>query len=61
MPFSQAIGVIGHAYVTSQVFQHIAQSYLKVGALEWIVFKHLRTAERINRRWDYVARLLKLG
>ena len=35
-------------------------SYLKVGALEWYVFEHLRTAERINRRWSVIARLLKL-
>jgi len=49
------------AYHGSSVYRRIRASYLKVGALEWYVFKHLRTADRINRRWGVIARLLNLG
>ena len=49
------------AYYGSGIYRHVRNSYLKVGALEWYVFNHLRTADRINRRWGVVARLLKLG
>jgi hypothetical protein len=46
-------------FYRSGIFRHIARNYLKVGALEWYVFRHLRTADRINRRWALIARLLK--
>jgi flavin-dependent dehydrogenase len=49
------------AYYSSGIYRHVRLSYLKVGALEWYVFKHLRSADRINRRWGAIARLLKLG
>ncbi|MBW2455312.1 MAG: NAD(P)/FAD-dependent oxidoreductase [Deltaproteobacteria bacterium] len=50
-----------HAYHSSAIYRRIRASYLKVGALEWYVFKHLRTAARINGRWSAIAKLLQLG
>jgi len=45
----------------TRVFRHIRGSYRKVGLLEWYVFKHLRTAERMNRRWRVISALMRLG
>ncbi|MBW1877217.1 MAG: NAD(P)/FAD-dependent oxidoreductase [Deltaproteobacteria bacterium] len=51
----------GKGFRATKVRRHIRGSYLKVGLLEWYVFKHLRTAERMNRRWWVVSALMKLG
>ncbi|MBW2257200.1 MAG: hypothetical protein JRI25_21755 [Deltaproteobacteria bacterium] len=56
MPSSQ-----GKEFRATKVRRHIRGSYLKVGLLEWYVFKHLRTAKRMNRRWRVVSALMKLG
>ena len=48
-------------YLASGVYRHVRNNYLKIAAIEWYVFKHLRSAHRINRRWGAIARLLELG
>ncbi len=49
------------AYVASGCYRHVRNNYLKIGLIEWVVFKHLRSADRINHRWGAIARLLALG
>ncbi len=41
------------------IYRHIRKSYARIGKFEWYVFKHLRTAERINSRWRLISFLLR--
>lgn len=49
------------AFRKTGVYRRIRSSYLLIGAFEWFVFKHLRTAERINLNWDIISFLLRLA
>jgi flavin-dependent dehydrogenase len=40
-------------------YKRIRSSYSLIGKFEWYVFKHLRTADRINHRWGVVSWLLQ--
>ena len=42
------------------IFKHIKKSYGLIGKFEWYIFKHLRTSERINKKWKLISRLLKM-
>ncbi len=42
-----------------EVYKHVKASYSLIGAFEYKIFNRLRTAERINKKWDYIASLLK--
>ena len=41
------------------VFQQVKGMYNLIGAFEYKIFNRLRTSERINKKWDYIASLLK--
>ncbi|MCP4751565.1 MAG: NAD(P)/FAD-dependent oxidoreductase [Proteobacteria bacterium] len=43
----------------TQIFKQINGSYSLIGKFEWYIFKHLRTSERINKRWKLISWLLK--
>lgn len=43
----------------SEVFKEVKNMYNLIGAFEYKIFNRLRTAERINKKWDYIASLLE--
>lgn len=45
----------------TSVFRQIKGSYFLIGKFEWYIFKHLRTAARINRWWPVIKQLLKVA
>ncbi len=45
----------------TSVYRQIKGSYFLIGNFEWYIFKHLRTAARINRWWPVVKMLLKVA
>ncbi|MBC2717005.1 MAG: hypothetical protein HF978_17005 [Desulfobacteraceae bacterium] len=45
----------------TSVFKQIKGSYFLIGNFEWYIFQHLRTADRINRRWPVIKLLLKVA
>ncbi len=42
-----------------EVYKEITESYNLIGAFEYKLFNRLRTAEKINKKWDYISSLLK--
>lgn len=42
-----------------EVYNQVKGYYNLIGAFEYKIFNRLRTAERINKKWDYIASLLK--
>ncbi len=42
-----------------EVYKQVKGYYNLIGAFEYKIFNRLRTAERINKKWDYIASLLK--
>jgi flavin-dependent dehydrogenase len=46
------------AFKKTSVYRRIKRSYGMIGKFEWYVFKHLRTADRINQRWSVITWLL---
>lgn len=43
------------------VFKHVKKSYFLIGIFEWYIFKHLRTSERINKKWKRISWLLNVA
>jgi flavin-dependent dehydrogenase len=43
----------------SKVYKQVKGYYNLIGAFEYKIFNRLRTAERINKKWDYISSLLK--
>lgn len=41
------------------VYQEVKGLYNLIGAFEYKIFNRLRTAEKINKKWDYISSLLK--
>jgi len=41
-----------------QVYRQIKHMYNLIGAFEYKIFNRLRTSEKINKKWDYIATLL---
>ncbi len=41
-----------------QVFKEVKHMYNLIGAFEYKIFNRLRTSEKINKKWDYIASLL---
>jgi len=41
------------------IFQEVKHYYNLIGAFEYKIFNRLRTSERINKKWDYIANLLE--
>ncbi len=46
-------------FENSDVFKEVKGYYNLIGAFEYKIFNRLRTAEKINKKWDYIANLLK--
>lgn len=46
-------------FENSDVFKEVKGYYNLIGAFEYKIFNRLRTAEKINKKWDYIADLLK--
>ncbi len=42
-----------------EVYEQVKGYYSLIGAFEYKIFNRLRTAEKINKKWDYIASLLK--
>lgn len=42
-----------------EVYEQVKGYYNLIGAFEYKIFNRLRTAEKINKKWDYIASLLK--
>ncbi len=42
-----------------QVYKEVIHMYNLIGAFEYKIFNRLRTSEKINKKWDYIASLLK--
>ncbi len=49
------------SFKNASIFKHIKGSYALIGKFEWYIFKHLRTADRINRWWKVISLLLKMA
>ena len=41
------------------VYEQVKGFYNLIGAFEYKIFNRLRTAEKINKKWDYISSLLK--
>jgi hypothetical protein len=39
--------------------KQVKKYYSLIGAFEYKIFNRLRTADKINKKWDYIAALLK--
>ena len=42
-----------------EVYEQVKGYYNLIGAFEYKIFNRLRTAEKINKKWEYIADLLK--
>ncbi len=42
-----------------EVYKEVIGLYNLIGAFEYKIFNRLRTAEKINKKWDYISSLLK--
>ncbi len=43
----------------TEVYKAVSGYYNLIGAFEYKIFNRLRTAEKINKKWDYIAGLLE--
>jgi hypothetical protein len=55
------IAAFKQGFEETSVYKQIKGSYFLIGNFEWYIFKHLRTAARINRWWPVVKMLLKVA
>jgi len=42
-----------------EIYKQVKKYYSLIGAFEYKIFNRLRTADKINKKWDYIAALLK--
>jgi flavin-dependent dehydrogenase len=56
---SENVKEFNEKFETFETYKHIKDSYNLIGAFEYKIFRRLRTAERINKKWDYISSLLK--
>lgn len=45
-------------FSNTDIYKHIKGSYFLIGLFEWYIFKHLRTADKINKRWKIIEWML---
>ncbi|MBU3914383.1 NAD(P)/FAD-dependent oxidoreductase [bacterium] len=57
----QNIKFYNKAFEASRIYKKIKRSYFKISKFEWYVFKHLRTSDRINKRWELISKLMKIA
>jgi len=55
------IDAFKQGFEETSIFKQIKGSYFLIGNFEWYIFKHLRTAARINRWWPVIKMLLKVA
>ena len=55
------IAVFKQGFEATSIFKQIKGSYNLIGKFEWYIFKHLRTADRINRWWPVIQLMLKVA
>jgi len=55
----KAIAGYKKAFHHTGIFKRIRSSYARIRKFEWYVFQHLRTSDRINKRWKRISWLLK--
>ena len=53
------IELFSREFMNSPVYEQVAHMYNLIGAFEYKIFNRLRTSEKINKKWDYIANLLK--
>ncbi|MBU2513698.1 NAD(P)/FAD-dependent oxidoreductase [bacterium] len=46
-------------FKSSSIYKKIKASYRLIGIFEWYVFKHLRTAKKINKRWNLISWMMQ--
>ena len=48
-----------NTFENHDVYKEVKGLYNLIGAFEYKIFNRLRTAEKINKKWDYISSLLK--
>ena len=48
-------------FKSSKIYKTINSSYKLIGLFEWMIFKKLRTGQRINRFWKLIMWLLQVA
>jgi flavin-dependent dehydrogenase len=56
---SENIEFFKNSFEEFQVYKDVKGLYNLIGAFEYKIFNRLRTAEKINKKWDYISSLLK--
>lgn len=56
---SENVAEFNDKFEDTEVFKQVDHFYNLIGAFEYKIFNRLRTAEKINKKWDYIASLLK--
>ncbi|MHA1478544.1 MAG: hypothetical protein ACTSPU_10125, partial [Promethearchaeota archaeon] len=46
------------AFENYDVYKEVKGLYNLIGAFEYKIFNRLRTAEKINKKWEYISNLL---
>ena len=53
------IEIFSREFMNFPVYEQVAHMYNLIGAFEYKIFNRLRTSEKINKKWEYIANLLK--
>ena len=56
---SENVKEFNEKFESFETYKHVKDSYNLTKAFEYKIFRRLRTAERINKKWDYISSLLK--
>jgi flavin-dependent dehydrogenase len=56
---SENIDNFKNSFEEFEVYKDVKGLYNLIGAFEYKIFNRLRTAEKINKKWDYISSLLK--
>jgi len=56
---SDNISEFSNKFEASEVYKQVKHFYNLIGAFEYKIFNRLRTAEKINKKWDYISTLLE--
>ncbi|MHA2429991.1 MAG: FAD-dependent oxidoreductase [Promethearchaeota archaeon] len=56
---TENINEFNSKFESFEVFKQLQHMYNLIGAFEYKIFNRLRTAEKINKKWDYIGSLLK--
>jgi flavin-dependent dehydrogenase len=56
---SQSIEKLERSFKEFEVYKNVKQMYDLIGAFEYKIFNRFRTSGKVNKKWDYIASLLK--